>query len=40
MTPEWARDFLREYDDAYDVLDAQAQSNPAQIHQTLHKRFF
>lgn len=40
MTPEWARDFLREYDEAYDVLDSQGQFNPAQIHATLQKRYF
>lgn len=28
ITPESARELVKEYDDAYDVLDAQGQSNP------------
>ena len=39
-TPEWARDFLMEYDAAYDELDDQGQFNPTQIHAMLAKKFF
>lgn len=39
-TPEWARDFLVEYDAAYDELDDQGQFNPTQIHAMLAKKFF
>lgn len=40
MTPEWARDFLRDYEAAYDELDDQGQFNPTQIHAMLAKKFF
>lgn len=39
-TPEWARDFLVEYEAAYDELDDQGQFNPTQIHAMLAKKFF
>lgn len=39
-TPEWAKDFLVEYDAAYDELDDQGQFNPTQIHAMLAKKFF
>ena len=39
-TPEWARDFLKDYEAEYDVLDDQGQFNPTQIHAMLAKKFF